>query len=46
MLVSETISQLTQFKPEVSMIKARIENLIEREYLERIGDGSTYRYLA
>jgi cullin 3 len=46
MLISETISQLTHFKPEIAMIKNRIENLIEREYLERIDDGTKYRYLA
>lgn len=46
MLISETIQQLTNFKPEVVMIKSRIENLIEREYLERIGDGNVYQYLA
>jgi cullin 3 len=46
LLISETITQLTHFKPEVSMIKQRIENLIEREYLERTDDGSKYRYLA
>lgn len=48
-LVMETLSQLAgQFKPEVNMIKKRIESLIEREYLERI-EGVTidsYRYLA
>ncbi|KAK7565715.1 Cullin [Phyllosticta citricarpa] len=48
-LVSETVSQLTgQFKPDINMIKKRIEALIEREFLERIEDASppAYRYLA
>jgi len=48
-LMSETLSQLVgQFKPEVTMVKKRIESLIEREYLERV-DGAqidSYRYLA
>ncbi|KAL1640121.1 hypothetical protein SLS58_007235 [Diplodia intermedia] len=48
-LVAETLSILAnQFKPDVNMIKKRIESLIEREYLERIEDASppAYRYLA
>jgi cullin 3 len=48
-LVLETLHQLSaQFKPDISMIKNRIEDLIEREYLERIhGPGiDSYRYLA
>lgn len=48
-LVLETLSQLAaQFKPEVNMIKKRIESLIEREYLERIEGAKvdSYRYLA
>ncbi|KAL6710447.1 hypothetical protein ACN47E_008495 [Coniothyrium glycines] len=48
-LIMETLGQLAgQFKPEVNMIKKRVESLIEREYLERI-DGAkvdSYRYLA
>lgn len=48
-LVMETLGQLAaQFKPEVNMIKKRIESLIEREYLERMEGAKvdSYRYLA
>ncbi|EHK15732.1 uncharacterized protein TRIVIDRAFT_37896 [Trichoderma virens Gv29-8] len=49
-LVSEVLSQLVgRFKPEVSLIKRRIEDLIVREYLERPdedGAPSMYRYVA
>ncbi|KNG50529.1 cullin-domain-containing protein [Stemphylium lycopersici] len=48
-LMSETLSQLVgQFKPEVNMVKKRIESLIEREYLERVEGAQidSYRYLA
>ena len=48
-LLGETIGQLsTQFKPDVNMIKKRIESLIEREYLERIEEAPvpSYKYLA
>ena len=46
-LVVETLSQLSsQFRPDVAMIKQRVESLIEREYLERIEDTAAYRYLA
>lgn len=47
--MTETIDQLkAQFKPDVGMIKKRIESLIEREYLERMDDAPvpSYRYLA
>jgi len=48
-LFSEVIAQLAQrFKPDVGMMKRRVESLIEREYLERVEgvDISTYQYLA
>ncbi|KAL2212643.1 Cullin-domain-containing protein [Sarocladium strictum] len=49
-LVSEVLTQLVgRFKPEVSLIKKRIEDLIVREYLERPDEEdapSTYRYVA
>lgn len=48
-LLMETIQQLAgRFKPDIPMIKNRIENLIEREYLERVEDKAPaeYRYLA
>ncbi|KAF2088481.1 Cullin-domain-containing protein [Saccharata proteae CBS 121410] len=48
-LIAETVTQLAnQFKPDIAMIKKRIESLIEREYLERIEEASapSYKYLA
>jgi cullin 3 len=47
-LTTEVIGQLAgRFKPEISMIKKRIEDLLNREYLERIpGETAAYRYLA
>ncbi|KAH6998240.1 Cullin [Ilyonectria sp. MPI-CAGE-AT-0026] len=49
-LVSEVLSQLSsRFRPEVSLVKKRIEDLIAREYLERPdedGSPSLYRYVA
>lgn len=49
-LVSEVVAQLAgRFKPEVSLIKKRIEDLLVREYLERPdeeGAPMTYRYVA
>jgi cullin 3 len=53
MLVAELISLLAhQFKPDVNMVKKRIEDLLEREFLERVEangvpvEPMTYRYLA
>ena len=42
------VQQLTSmFQPDFKVIKKRIEDLIEREYLERDKDNANlYRYLA
>ncbi|KAL1310890.1 hypothetical protein AAFC00_001121 [Neodothiora populina] len=48
-VLTETLTQLSgQFKPDVNMIKKKIESLIEREYMERIEEAAvpSYRYLA
>ncbi|KAK3160848.1 hypothetical protein QOZ80_1BG0065810 [Eleusine coracana subsp. coracana] len=47
-LVAECVEQLSRmFKPDVKMIKRRIEDLITRDYLERDpGAVNSYRYLA
>ncbi|KAL8851024.1 MAG: hypothetical protein Q9221_004014 [Calogaya cf. arnoldii] len=48
-LITEVIQQLTaRFSPDVNLLKKKIESLIEREYLERMGDidRPAYRYLA
>ncbi|KAI5302669.1 Cullin-3 [Ascosphaera pollenicola] len=48
-LVTEVIQQLSsRFSPDVAMVKSRIEDLLEREYLERIADSDTaaYAYVA
>ena len=45
-LIQETITQArTRFKPNISMIKKCIEQLIEKDYIAR-GDGSRYSYVA
>ncbi|KAG9237511.1 Cullin [Amylocarpus encephaloides] len=48
-LFTEVITQLSQrFKPDISMMKKRIESLIEREYMIRVEEATqpTYSYLA
>ncbi|RDW85115.1 cullin-domain-containing protein [Coleophoma cylindrospora] len=48
-LFAEVIAQLSsRFKPDVGMMKKRVESLIEREYMERVENASvpTYRYMA
>ncbi|CAG9325110.1 unnamed protein product [Blepharisma stoltei] len=45
-LVSEVLEEVKSFKPQLSMIKAQIESLIEREFLARdINDLSAYHYV-
>jgi cullin 3 len=46
-LMAEIIKQISLFKPEIRIIKKSIENLIEREYLERNATNSNQlTYLA
>ncbi|KAL5596988.1 hypothetical protein BROUX41_006340 [Berkeleyomyces rouxiae] len=48
-LVTEVIKQMaSRFSPDVSLVKKRIEDLLSRDYIERIEDMDTptYRYLA
>ncbi|RYG51499.1 hypothetical protein EON67_03245 [archaeon] len=46
-LVTAVLEDLHVFRPNPKVIKKRIENLIERDYLERdTADPSIYKYLA
>lgn len=46
-LIAEVTRQVTKrFHPSVSLIKKRIESLIEREFLKRADNRNTYEYLA
>ena len=46
-LMQEVMQVLQGFKPAPKLIKARIENLLERDYLEREADNpSLYKYVA
>ncbi|XP_019090945.1 PREDICTED: cullin-2-like, partial [Camelina sativa] len=47
-LVSECVEHLSKmFKPDIKMIKKRIEDLITRDYLERDSENpNTFKYLA
>ncbi|MEW5307923.1 MAG: hypothetical protein WDW36_010291 [Sanguina aurantia] len=47
-LIMEVVQQLTRmFKPDFKLIKKRIEDLIQREYIERDKDNAqVFRYLA
>ncbi len=47
LLVQEVLNSLRMFNPNPNQIKTKIEQLIEREYLERDAeDKNVYRYLA
>lgn len=51
LLITEAINVLTgRFRPDVPLVKKRIEDLLAREYLERVeGSDATqqvYRYVA
>ena len=45
-LITTIIEQTKNFKPEINLIKKRIESLINRDYLERTDDSSGYKYIA
>lgn len=46
-LVNEVMVILQMFKPTPTIVKAKIESLIERDYMERDGeDSQVFRYLA
>ena len=46
-LLSEVLKQLSFFNPNPRFVKKRIEDMIDREYLERSSDNaSVYNYLA
>lgn len=46
-LVGEVLSQLAFFRPNPKVVKARIEALIGREFLERDSESpNTYKYVA
>ena len=45
-LMTEVLRQVVMFKPQVQLIKAQIESLIQREFLKRDDDDkSLYIYL-
>ncbi|KKA29443.1 hypothetical protein TD95_002693 [Thielaviopsis punctulata] len=48
-LITEVIKQMAaRFNPDVSLVKRRIEDLLARDYIERVEEAETptYRYLA
>lgn len=46
-LVNEVLTQMgSRFNPDLTMVKKRIESLMEREYMERAeGERQVYRYI-
>ena len=45
-MISETLHFITLFKPKISDLKARIEHLIESEYIKRDEDDTrNYIYI-
>lgn len=44
-LISEILEQSINFKPEINLLKSRIESLIERDYMTRI-DQNIYEYIS
>eukprot|EP01004_Peranema_trichophorum_P007021 NODE_5815_length_963_cov_39.515476_g5232_i0.p1 GENE.NODE_5815_length_963_cov_39.515476_g5232_i0~~NODE_5815_length_963_cov_39.515476_g5232_i0.p1 ORF type:complete len:303 (+),score=60.27 NODE_5815_length_963_cov_39.515476_g5232_i0:99-911(+) len=45
-LVAEVLVQLKSFKPSIADIKKNIDNLIEKDYMERAEDTNSYNYIA
>lgn len=45
-LITEVIDQSKLFHPEIKLIKDRVENLIDREYLSRWEEGSGFNYIS
>ena len=47
LLIAEVLAQLSDFKPNPTLVVRKIEALIEREYLENDEEeANTYNYLA
>jgi hypothetical protein len=45
-LVAQVMQQLNFFAPSAKVIKKRVEDLLEREYLARTADPNVYTYVA
>jgi len=44
-LVEEVLKLVNLFKPDLKMIKKRIESLVERSYMRREEDRKTFTYI-